>query len=332
MQQSLFAISSPQRRSAIARFAAQAQLVEEKRTVEYFRLATRSILNRCHSPRMPFDWTINPYRGCEIACKYCYARYTHEFMELRDPFDFEDKIYAKLWDREGFRKDLAKAPLRDAIAIGTATDPYQPAERRFGVTRAILEELAGEGGRRIYLTTKSDLVLRDVDVLLDVARRNTLCVSLTVTTMDAELARLLEPKAPRPDLRMKTVKELSRQGLGTGVLCCPVIQLINDGLAGLEGVAKEASRAGAQWIGSSVLFLKPGACQVFLPFIELNFPHLSGRFRRLFARRAFLRGDYPGAIRRKMNMLRDKYGLHGRPVEYPVEAAGDSGQLDLEFR
>ena len=123
MQQRLFAIEAGPRQGGIARLAAQAQAVAEKRTVEYFHLIARSLLNRCQSPRMPFDWTINPYRGCEFGCNYCYARYTHEFMELRDPLDFEDKIYAKLWDPAGFRKDLAKVPRRDAIAIGTATDP-----------------------------------------------------------------------------------------------------------------------------------------------------------------------------------------------------------------
>ena len=200
------------------------------------------------------------------------------------------------------------------------------------MTRAILEELAGEKGRRIYLTTKSDLVVRDVDLLAEIARRNTLGVCLTVTTMDAELARKLEPKAPRPDLRMHAVAELSREGLRTGVLCCPVMPLINDSLAGLESVAKAVARAGAQWIAGNVLFLKPSASQVFLPFIERNFPILAGRYRRLFARSAFLRGEYPETVRRKMDAVRRKYGLTGRPVEYPAETVCEEGQLGLDFR
>src|SRR5512146_539348 len=123
----------------IARLASQGESLREGHDVEYFTLPARSLLNRCTAPRMPFTWTINPYRGCEFACKYCYARYTHEFMEMRDGVDFERKIYVKLHAAEMLRRDLTQVKPGEQIAIGTATDPYQPAERRYGVTRAILE-------------------------------------------------------------------------------------------------------------------------------------------------------------------------------------------------
>src|SRR5213593_1712284 len=146
----------------IARLAAQSDLLEAKRAVEYFEIPARSILNRT-KPNMPFRWTINPYRGCEFGCKYCYARYTHEFMEM-EATDFEDKIYAKAAAAHLLRQELAKIDRKDGIAIGTATDPYQPAERRFGRTRSILEVFARERGRRVSITTKSDLVTRDLDL------------------------------------------------------------------------------------------------------------------------------------------------------------------------
>src|SRR6266568_975748 len=126
----------------IARLAAQGEFIQPGHDVEYFTLPARSLLNRCNVPRMPFTWTINPYRGCEFACKYCYARYTHEFMELRDGVDFERKIYVKQNAAWMLRRDLRKVKAREEIAIGTATDPYQPAERRYLITQAILEELA----------------------------------------------------------------------------------------------------------------------------------------------------------------------------------------------
>src|SRR5213594_3960316 len=148
----------------IARLAAQSELLEAKRAVQYFEIPSRSILNRT-KPTMPFQWTINPYRGCEFGCKYCYARYAHEFMELHDPLDFERKIFAKHFEEARFREELKHLPLGESIALGTATDPYQPAERRYEITRAILRVFAGTEGFRLGITTKSDLVARDIDVL-----------------------------------------------------------------------------------------------------------------------------------------------------------------------
>ena len=158
----------PAERVGIARLAASSPLSEEKRGTEYFLLPVRSILNRCNSPRVPFEWTINPYRGCEFGCRYCYARYTHEYMEL-DPLDFEHKIYAKqnagallVSDLRNHASSLASEDgSPEHIAIGTATDPYQPAERDFGVTRAILTEFARREGLSLSITTKSNQVVRD---------------------------------------------------------------------------------------------------------------------------------------------------------------------------
>ena len=196
----------------IARMAAEAPCLEPKRRVEYFELPARSYLARCDSTRVPFRWTINPYRGCEFGCKYCYARYTHEFMELRDPEQFERKIFAKSFDAARFRDELRALPLGETVALGTATDPYQPAERRYGVTRKMLEVFAETAGLRLGITTKSDLITRDVGLLKEVARRHYLTVSVTVTTVDRELARALEPMAPRPDLRLAAVRGLADAG------------------------------------------------------------------------------------------------------------------------
>src|SRR5579871_5464328 len=167
----------------IAKLAAQGEAVDEGHNVEYISLENRSVLTRCLSPRMPFTWMINPYRGCEFACKYCYARYTHEFMEMRDGVDFERKIYVKQQAAWLLRQDLKKVKSGEEIALGTATDPYQPAERRYEVTRGILEELALLHGLRLGIVTKSDLVLRDVELLRNIAKHNTLFVNLTITTL-----------------------------------------------------------------------------------------------------------------------------------------------------
>src|SRR5438445_2839489 len=189
----------------IAKLAASGESLREGHEVEYFTLPVRSILNRCVSKReMPFTWTVNPYRGCEFACKYCYARYTHEFMEMRDGVDFEQKIYVKQHAANLLRQELRRVKPGEEIAVGTATDPYQPAERRFEVTRTILEELVRHQGLQLGLITKGNLILRDLELLKEIGRNNRLFVNLTITTLDVELARILEPRAPRPDLRMET--------------------------------------------------------------------------------------------------------------------------------
>src|ERR1700689_3820430 len=171
--------------AGIARLASEGESLREGHNVEYFTLPAKSLLNRCVSGRqMPFTWTINPYRGCEFACKYCYARYTHEFMEMRDGVDFERKIYVKQQTAWLLRQELKKVKRGESISIGTATDPYQPAERSFEVRRGILEQLAQHHGLEIGIVTKSDLVGRDVELLKRVAEHNSLFVNLTVTTLN----------------------------------------------------------------------------------------------------------------------------------------------------
>src|SRR5262252_6877276 len=177
----------------IARLAAHGEAIAEGHHVEYLTIENRSLLARCTSSRVPFDWMINPYRGCEFGCKYCYARYTHEFMELRDSLDFERRIYVKQHTAWLLRQELKQVRRGQPIAIGTATDPYQPAERKFGITRSILEEFARHEGLSLGLVTKSDLILRDLDLLREISSRNRLSIHMTVTTVKTDLARILEP-------------------------------------------------------------------------------------------------------------------------------------------
>ena len=201
----------------IARLAADGESLRQGHDVEYFTLPVRSLLNRCTGVRMPFEWTINPYRGCEFACKYCYARYTHEFMEMRDGVDFEQKIFVKQHAADLLRQELRRVKPGEQIAIGTATDPYQPAERRFEITRGILEELTRHEGLHLGIITKGNLILRDIDLLKEIGQKNRLTANVTITTLNVKLARILEPRAPRPDLRMDTVRQLNQAGIRTGV-------------------------------------------------------------------------------------------------------------------
>jgi DNA repair photolyase len=292
----------------------------------------RSLLNRCTSPRMPFTWTINPYRGCEFACKYCYARYTHEFLEMRDGVDFERKIYVKEHAADLLRQELRHVKSGEEIAIGTATDPYQPAERRYEVTRAILEELARHRGLEVGIVSKSNLILRDLDVLQALAEHNQLFVNITVTTVNTDLARVLEPRAPRPDLRLDAVRMLTAAGVNAGIICAPVVPGITDSPGDLEALVRAAAEVGAKYIYANPLFLKPCSAAVFLPFLEQQFPHLVKSYRERFDSRAFLPQAYRKRISQLMARLREKYQISntfGRDSRRSHPTPALEGQLAL---
>jgi DNA repair photolyase len=310
----------------IARLAATSPPAETRRNSaerpEYFLLPVKSILNRCDSSRVPFEWTINPYRGCEFACKYCYARYTHEYMEL-DGSEFETKIYVKkdaapllahdISRKYSYASERSGGEKPDHIAIGTATDPYQPAEREHGVTRACLEELAKREGLSISIITKSNQIVRDIDVLTKIAARSSLQIDITVTTMRARLARLLEPRAPRPDLRLAAVKELHEGGLAVGVSASPLVPGITDGEGELEAVAAAAKEAGAQWFFSGVLFLMPSSAKQFLPFVREKFPRLAKQYEQWYAKNGYAPEVYRRKASERVVRIREKYGFRSRP-------------------
>jgi DNA repair photolyase len=321
---------SPPKLVGIARIAAEGESLREGHNVEYFTLGTRSLLSRVVSGRnLPFTWAINPYRGCEFACKYCYARYTHEFMELRDGIDFERKIFVKQKAATFLQSELKKVKRGEQIAIGTATDPYQPAERRFEITQAILEELARHSGLEIGIVTKSNLVTRDAEILRRVGEHNRIFVNVTVTTMDTELARKLEPRAPRPDLRMEAVRQLNLAGVDAGVICAPVLPEITDRPRDLEALVKAASEAGAKYVFANPLFLKPCSAAIFMPFLEQNFPALVDRYRARYSHRAFLPKGYGERLSHLMQALRRKYGIRDKHARDSRRAHEEVVQMEL---
>jgi DNA repair photolyase len=336
------AVGAPAPLVGIARLASISPSAPSRRKSEerpeYFFLPVKSILNRCESNRVPFDWTINPYRGCEFACKYCYARYTHEFMEL-DGVAFEKKIYVKkdaavlltrdLVTKYSFAAGRNGAP--EHICIGTATDPYQPAEREYGVTRACLEELARHSGLSVSITTKSNLITRDIDVLRAIAERSRLFIDMTVTTLRPRLARLLEPRAPRPDLRLDAICKLRAAGISVGAMASPLLPGITDREGELEAVAAAAKEAGAQWFVSGVLFLMPSSAKQFLPFLRERFPRLVRQYEEWYTRNAYAPEPYRKKIAARVARIKTQLGLSLRPWQEFERPLSGNPQLSLDL-
>ncbi|HEY1422895.1 MAG TPA: radical SAM protein [Candidatus Acidoferrum sp.] len=302
---------------------------------EYFLLPVKSVLNKCESGRVPFDWTINPYRGCEFACKYCYARYTHEFMEL-DGLAFEKKIFVKkdaavlltrdIATKYSFAKERTQNgdDVPEHICIGTATDPYQPAEKEFGVTRACLEELARHPGLSLSIVTKSNLISRDIDVLQEIAKHSRLHVDMTITTLRPRLARMMEPRAPRPDLRLAAVRKLRDAGISAGVLASPLLPGITDREGELESLAAAAKEAGALWFSSGVLFLMPSSAKQFLPFLREKFPRLIRQYESWYSRNAYPPESYRQKVAARVSRIKSQFGFNVRPwanLRQPVAPA-----------
>lgn len=297
----------------IARLAAGAVEIDERNEVEYRDLPCRTVVAACDSRRVPFDYTLNPYRGCEFGCVYCYARYTHEYMELEHWLDFERKVFIKCGARATLVNDLRRLDLTGKwLAIGTATDPYQPAERRYGITRAVLEVLAGRRNLQLSVTTKSDLVARDADLLERIGAHNKVHVNLTITTPHYELARRIEPRAPRPDKRLDAVRKLAERGITVGVFVMPVLPRINDRLEDLETLIGAAREAGASYLGAQVLFLRNSSRKRFFPFIEERFPDLAPYYRRLYAaNHTEALTNYSRGILAEIQRLKERHGLVG---------------------
>ena len=330
--QPLFPIleSTPPRVGPLARAAQAAPLDSTGCLTEYRPLETRSILSKTVSRRgLPFTHAINPYRGCEFACRYCYARYTHEFLE-RTPEDFEHKIYFKQNAAWLLTQELARLKPGTEIALGTATDPYQPLERRQRVTRSILEVFARTRGFALGIVTKSALITRDLELLQEIGRRHKLTVHITVTTMDTELARILEPRAPRPDLRITTLARLRAGRIRAGVLCSPLMPGITDTRSSIAAVAKAASGANASFLAAGALFLKPCSLPTFFQFVREHFPAQLPAYERRYNASAFVSPEYRTRIAAVIGSVCREYNLGRRYEEMPRASEAPSPTVEMQ--
>src|SRR6266487_213280 len=285
--------------------------------------ATRKIITRNDSPDIGFDRSINPYRGCEHGCIYCFARPTHAYLGLSPGLDFESKLFVKPEAPQLLERELSAPNYQPrTIAIGTNTDPYQPIDRRYKVMRGILEVLE-RAGHPVGIVTKSALVLRDVDILSRMAERNLVKVALSVTTLDAELARTMEPRAATPARRLETLRRLSAAGIPTAVMVAPIIPAIND--SEIERILDAAAAAGVQGAGYVILRLPLEVRDLFREWLMANFPD---RYRHVFKLIREMRGGkdydstwglrqtgsgpYAWMIGRRFEIACEKLGLNER--------------------
>jgi DNA repair photolyase len=312
---SLFPILQNPPLAPLARRAAEAPLDSTGCHTEYRPLPSRSVLCKVNRRRnLPFSYGINPYRGCEFACRYCYARYAHEFLEL-EPDAFEHQIYFKKDAAWLLEQELKYLKPGTEIALGTATDPYQPLESRQRVTRSLLEVFTRCSGLSLGIVTKSTLIARDIELLKEIGRRHKLTVHHTVTTMDVDLARILEPRAPRPDLRMRTMAKLRAAGIRAGVLCSPVMPGITDARSSIAAVARAAAAADAQFFAAGALFLKSCSQPTFFKFVRENFPALAVSYEKRYGANAFVSPEYRKRIAAIVDSICREFKLGRRYAE-----------------
>lgn len=309
-------------------------VLDEQKDIRYFGRQARGILNGPETTGMGF-WSINPYVGCAFGCAYCYARYAHRYVIeravaahpeqalLKEAFEslppwlaFERQIFVKENAAEVLRKTLRHGSDRhlnllkgEGIGIGTACDPYQPAERRFRITRGILEVLAEHQGLSIWIITKSPLVTRDVDVLRRIQRNNELTVHISLITVDRELARRIEPRAPTPEARLRALARLRDHGIDTGINVMPVLPGITDRPDQLEPLISAIARAGATHVNACALRLRAAARQRYLPFIEQEFPELGARYRATYAHSHHAGARYREGLQRYFAKVCARYGV-----------------------
>lgn len=309
--------------------------VGEQADIRYFATQAKQVLNGPATTGMEGYWTINPYVGCAFGCAYCYARYAHryvmergaaadrledglagDFGEMAPWLAFERRIFIKRNAPEVLARTLRQGgekylPLvqGESILIGSATDPYQPAERMFRLTRRILETLAEHPGLRLTIITKSPLITRDVDVLGRIARRSRLRVHISLITLDRELARRIEPRAPTPDSRVRALERLRAADIDVGINCMPVLPGITDDPTALEALVKRVSEAGATHVSSCALRLDRTARLRYFPFLEQEFPELAARYRNSYAKGRSVGAKYRTGLARYMAELCGKYGV-----------------------
>ena len=286
------------------------QVMRERGGVVYRELRTRSLINRCTSERMPFEWTVNPYRGCAMGCRYCYATYTHEFLGVDAPEAFHSSVFVKAGGEPETAKRLVAVRRRgEQIALGTATDPYQPGETDFQVTRRFLELVAAQRGLRLSITTKGAVILRDLELLLRIQARSHVSIHVSLISPHAELLRKIEPLAPPPEVRLEVMRRLAEAGLDVSLSLAPVLPALTDSEQDLDLLLGRVRDAGVRAFSHVLLFLRSPTREKYLRWLGSAFPRYLEAYEAAYSTRAYLGGAYRRRIDVLLERLRERHGL-----------------------
>ena len=289
----------------------------------FYEIHARSAINRVPNPsRVPFRWTLNPYRGCSHACRYCFARSTHSYLDLGTGLDFDTKIVVKVNVAERLRAELAAPTWRgEHLAMGTNVDPYQRCEGRYGLMRGVLAALR-DAANPFSILTKGTLILRDLDLLTAAAEVTEVGLAVSVGFVgDDELWRAVEPGAPRPERRLEVCATLTGHGLGCGVLMAPILPYLTDSPAVLERTVRRIAEAGATSITPIVLHLRPGAREWYFAWLAEYRPDLVGPYRALYRGGSYVPRSYSERITAQVQALAERYGIGARqPAAHRLRA------------
>jgi DNA repair photolyase len=292
----------------------------EFRGITFHEIRAKSIINRVPAAsRVPFEWTINPYRGCSHACVYCFARKSHEYLDFDAGRDFDSQIVVKVNAPELVRRELAAPRWAGShIAMGTNVDCYQRAEGRYRLMPGIIEALR-DAANPFSILTKGTLILRDLPLLLQAAERTDVGAAVSVGFVDKHLWRLIEPGTPSPLKRLEVCAALSEHGIGCGVLMGPIVPFLADSRRHLEQTVRLAAEAGATSVTPITLHLRPGAREWFLAWLRDHHPELTAPYARLYGRGAYASKDYQRRISRTVAELAEKHrvGEHANPRRIP---------------
>ncbi len=294
--------------------------------VIFEEIECKTAVNKVNLPpgnRMPFRWTLNPYRGCQHACTYCFARGTHEYLGYDAGRDFETRVVVKVNAPEMLRQDLGRGSWRrELIAVGTACDPYQPAELKYSLTHRILKVMR-DFANPISVVTKSPFVVRDADVIQSLAAVADVTINFSIATLDEEIWKRIEPSTARPAKRLEAMRFLTDRGIRCGVMLAPVLPGLTDDPRTLEDVVEAAREHGASFVHDNVLYLKPGTKEWFMPFLREAYPHLSERYAKYY-RGVYAPRTYTQEVHRTIDGLRRKFDLVPREAVSP-----SAGQLQM---
>ena len=270
---------------------------------------------------MFFEWTVNPYRGCAMGCRYCYATYTHGYLGVADPDDFHKRVFFKTGgEQETARRIGAVRRRGEWIALGTATDPYQPGETELKVTRRFLELCVQHRGLKLLITTKGAGILRDLDLLARIRQRSELRVHVSLNSPDSELLRRLEPLAPPASVRLEMMRRLVEAGLPVSHTLAPVLPGITDAEADLDALLERVRAAGVSVFTYTALFLRSPTREKYLRFVAAEFPRCLRAYEHAYSRSSHLGGPYRTRLRALMEKLRAKHGFLRASDDLPREA------------